>query len=156
MLSGFLRAAVLLGLMLAFPAVQVAAASLVSWPTDAAAFAIETNGSFASISRRADARNYLAASQLAPLLSVRVDGTVHAPDNAVWDAIANRLTLRYSKAAVTATLRVELKSTHLTLELVEIRPAARADLVLWGPYPTTIRQGVSVLATLPSASQTRR
>ena len=99
-------------------------------------------GSFSSISRRADARNYLAASQPAPLLSVRLDGTLHAPDNAVWDSSANRLTLRYTKAGVMALLWVQAKSTHLTLELLEVQPPGRAELVLWGPYPTTIRQTV--------------
>ena len=72
-----------------------AATPLVTWPTEAAAFTLGADGTFNSIARREDGRNYLATNQSAPLLSLKVDGSFHAPDGAAWDASAHRLTLHY-------------------------------------------------------------
>lgn len=118
------------------------AAPPVTWQTDSAAFAIDANGSFSSITRRSDGRNFLATNQPAPLLSVKVDGVFHAPDGAVWNASANQLTLRFAKAGVTASIKAEAKASHVTLELVAAEPAGRISVALWGPFPTTIRQTV--------------
>ena len=35
-------------------------------------------------------------------------------------------------------LKVESKPTHVVFELVEVQPTNRVELVVWGPYPTTI------------------
>jgi len=35
-------------------------------------------------------------------------------------------------------LTLEAKPTHVVFELVDVQPTNRAELVLWGPYPTTI------------------
>lgn len=133
MLSRFLRAPTLRGLMLAFTAVQVAAAPLMTRQTDSAAFVLEANGAFGAITRRADGRNYWATSQSGPPLGVKVDGVLHVPDSAAWDASARRLTLRYAKVGVIASLKAEAKVSHATLELVAVEPAGRATLALWGP-----------------------
>lgn len=119
-----------------------AATPLVVWQTDGVSIALEANGSLSSLARRTDGREYLATNQPAPLLSVRIGGTLHAPDQATWEASARKLTLRYAKAGASAVLRVDTKPTHLALELVEVQPAGAADLVLWGPFPTRIRQTV--------------
>jgi hypothetical protein len=97
------------------------------------------------VSRRSDGREYLAPGQPAPILSVRVDGTVHAPTTAAWDATARTLSLGYAPAGVTARVRVETRESHLTLELVGLEPATaveRVSLALWGPVPTSIRKTV--------------
>ena len=123
----------------------VTAASLVRWQTSEATFAAGTQGTWESVSRRSDGREYLAPGQPAPILSVRVDGTVHAPTTATWDAAARTLSLGYAPAGVTARVRVETRESHLTLELVGVEPAAaveRVSLVLWGPLPTSIRKTV--------------
>ena len=136
------RARTLNGLLLAFAAIQASAAPLVTWQTDSTEFALDASGALSAITRRADGRNYLATNQSAPLLSVKVDRIFHTPDSAAWDGSAKQLTLRYTKAGVTASIKAEAKASHLTLELVAVAPEGRADLALWGPYPTTIRQTV--------------
>ena len=118
------------------------AAPLVTWETDGSAFTVDDRGSFAAITRRIDGRNYLATNEPAPLLSVKVAGALHVPDTAAWDASAKRLTLRFPKAGLVASVRVEAWASHVTLELVAVEPAERATLALWGPYPTAIRQTV--------------
>ena len=125
------------------PAFVVAAPTpLVTWQTDGVAFSVDDNGSFGQIRRRTHARNYLATNEPAPLLSVKVGGVLHAPDSAGWDASAKRLTLRFDKAGVTASIKAEAGPSHVALELIAIEPASRVTVVVWGPYPTTLRQTV--------------
>jgi hypothetical protein len=110
---------------------------LVTLRTRTATFAISDKGSLCALSRNADRRSYLAP-QPAPVLSVRVGGRLYAPDSAGWDLQTKRLTLRFADAGVSAVLTLEAKPTHVVFELVDIQPTNRAELVLWGPYPTTI------------------
>jgi len=49
-----------------------------------------------------------------------------------------RLTLPFADAGVSAVLTLEAKPAHVVFELVDVQPTNRAELVLWGPYPTTI------------------
>jgi hypothetical protein len=110
---------------------------LVTLRTRIATFAISDNGSLCALSRNADRRSYLAP-QPAPVLSVRVGGRLYAPDSAGWDLQNKRLTLRFAYAGVSTELTLEAKSSHVVFELVDVQPTNRAELVVWGPYPTTI------------------
>ena len=80
----------------------VSAAPLAQWQTREATFAAGTQGAWESVSRRSDGREYLASGQPAPILSVRVEGTLHAPTTCAWDATARTLYLGYGAAGVTA------------------------------------------------------
>lgn len=130
----------LLASFLAFVNLNCAAAekALATWQTQTATFAINASGSLTAISRNTDGRNYLAPGQPAPLLSVRVGGKFYAPRKATWNARTKRLSLRYAKAGVTAVLHAEAKPTHVAFEVLDVHPKERVELVLWGPYPTTI------------------
>jgi hypothetical protein len=110
---------------------------LVTLRTRTATFAISDKGSLCALSRNADQRSYLAP-QPAPVLSVRVGERLYAPDSAGWDLQTKRLTLRFAEAGVSAVLILEAKPTYVVFELVDVQPTNRAELVLWGPYPTTI------------------
>src|ERR1019366_4271582 len=129
----------MVGLAMTGTAFAAAEQPLVSFPTRAATFGISSAGSLCELSRNTDHRGYLASNQPAPLLSVRVGGKLHAPDSAVWAAETKRLSLRFGAAGVTAILMAEAKPTHVVFEVVDIQPTNRVELVLWGPYPTTIR-----------------
>jgi hypothetical protein len=72
-----------------------------------------------------------------PLLSVRIDSVLHAPRSARWDGEAGLLTLHFPDD-VTATVRVVSKATHATFELTDIAPFEPVELIVWGPYATTI------------------
>jgi hypothetical protein len=115
-----------------------AAPPLVMLRTRAATFCIDGAGTLCALSRDSDSRSYLASHQPAPLLSVRAGGRLYPPDSAAWDLQAKRLTLQFTDAGVSAVLAAEAKPTHVVFEVLDIQPANRAELVLWGPYPTTI------------------
>ena len=69
---------------------------------------------------------------------MRVGGKLYPPNGAAWDPQARRLTLRFLATGVSAVLSAEAKPTHIVFEVLDIQPTNRVELVLWGPYPTTI------------------
>ncbi len=118
--------------------VQPAESPLASLRTQSATFTLAENGSLSSVRRNADGRDYLATNQPAPVLSIRVGGTVHPPESASWDPRQGRLTLHFKSLDITAVVLVQAKASHVVFELVELQPMEAVELVLWGPYPTTI------------------
>ncbi|MHC1765786.1 MAG: hypothetical protein AB9869_16055 [Verrucomicrobiia bacterium] len=108
--------------------------------TDAATFTISGDGALAAVRGKNDARNYVAQGQPAPLLSLRIGGQLHSPDRAAWDRGAQRLTLHYAtgESEIRAIVSATTRPTHIVFEVIEVLPADGVELVLWGPYPTTI------------------
>lgn len=132
----------LLVLLVAFRA--GAAGPAASFKTDSAQWVVSAEGNWASVTPAGGGASWLAPGQTAPILSLRVGGTWHAPSSAEWDGERDRLTLRYPDVNGRAILEVRQKTTHLTLELVEAGVSAPAEMeaVLWGPYPTIIGETI--------------
>jgi hypothetical protein len=82
-------------------------------------------------------RNHAPRGMTSPLLSVRIDSVFYTPRASRWQRREGRLTLHYP-GGVTATVRIEMKATHLTLELVSLAGDEEVELVVWGPYATAI------------------
>jgi hypothetical protein len=112
---------------------------LVVLRTQSARIGIDAHGTLCVLSRDENGRSYLAEGQPAPLLSLRIEGKLIAPQSADWNVDTQRLTLHYGENGALAALRVVSKPTHVVFEVVVVQPTNRIDLVLWGPYPTTIR-----------------
>ncbi len=72
---------------------------------------------------------------LSPLMSVWIGDEVLLPTEAILEE--ENLTLKY-KDDLFARINVAEKESHLTLELVALEGNEEVDLVVWGPYPTTI------------------
>jgi hypothetical protein len=81
--------------------------------------------------------DYRADAVESPLLSVQLGGVLHPPRSFAWEPESAIATLGYSED-VAAQVRVTQKSTHLTLELLSVEPVGPVELVVWGPYATTI------------------
>ena len=131
--------AALAWLMPTAPPDAAAAEPCATFRTQHATFAVADDGALCALDRNTDRRSYLAPNQPAPLLSVRVGDKLHAPDHAVWEAPTRRLTLRFAGAGVSAVLArgSQNHSCGLRTGWRFSRPN-RVELVLWGPYPTTI------------------
>lgn len=95
----------------------------------------EINGFF----DKESGRNYIPEGKNAPLMSVRIDGNLIHPEVAVLDRGKEILSLSYAQD-VTAQIRCKSKKTHLTFELLSITNPDDIDLVIWGPYPSTIKK----------------
>ncbi|WP_395093744.1 hypothetical protein [Armatimonas sp.] len=116
--------------------------TVVTWTTRDATFVLGASGALVALARRRDGRSYLASTQPAPLLQLRIAGKLYAPETARWNAKTKRLTLGFGATGVSAALAVQAKPTHLTLELVEVAPKETVELVVWGPYPTVIGETI--------------
>lgn len=110
---------------------------LVELKTRTAAFVFGDRGDIIGIRSLASQRDYLAANQPAPLLQLRVDGKLLSPVSASGDPVKHLLTLNYA-GGIKAVVKIAKKPTHLMLELVEVTPMEKVELVVWGPYPTVI------------------
>ena len=137
MLRQILRQCTRLGLLLL--GVGNAADRLVEWSTATARFELGVDGAFRSLVLVGAHQNYLAPQQPSPLLSVRLAGKWYTPDQATWDAVRREITLHFRTAHATASLRAIAQPSHLAFEVVEVQPAESVELVLWGPYSTTVR-----------------
>jgi hypothetical protein len=109
-----------------------------SFQTETFSLEISPAGSLTSL--RQDATEFLAANQPAPLLQVRVGGDWHAPQRMTWEAATGRMRLFYESAQLQVELYAQAKPTHVVFELLAVEPADRVELILWGPYPTTIHE----------------
>lgn len=86
--------------------------------------------------------DYFPEGEAAPLLAIRVNNMVENPSGMVYDQQSKTIILNYLKNGVEAVVAVREKGTHLVLELASISPKRKVELVIWGPYPTTISQTI--------------
>ena len=103
---------------------------------------LDARGNISSIKGAAAQHEYLAPGQAAPLITARVGGQFEAPAAAVFLKDPATVQLKFEKSGVTMDVRVTEAETHVAFELVRCEPAGVVDLVVWGPYPTTINKTV--------------
>jgi len=93
-------------------------------------------GEVSAITDAATLDAYLFDGEASPLLSLRIDGVMKAPESMKIDMDTGVMTLEYGD--VSATVAMDTKVSHVTFEILSVEPAGVADLALWGPYRTTI------------------
>ncbi len=98
---------------------------------------VDGRGQIAGLVDKRSRLNYAAPGIPSPLLAVRVSGKILQPLSFRFDRRSGTAVLSYD-GGVEAVLRVAAKETHLTFEVLSVSPAGRADLILWGPYATTL------------------
>ncbi|MCK0156309.1 hypothetical protein MWU65_03905 [Cellulophaga sp. F20128] len=76
------------------------------------------------------------------ILAIKVNGKLEYPQTIKANEDGKTLVLEYPKNMVEAQLQVVEKENYLTFELIAITKEAEIELVLWGPFKTTIHQTV--------------
>jgi len=84
-------------------------------------------------------KNYLAGDTSAPLMTVRVQNEMLNPESLSYEKENDILVLTYEYGLI-ARIKVTTGETHLTFELVSITNHEDVELIVWGPYPTTINK----------------
>ena len=82
-------------------------------------------------------RAYLPEVEPVPLLRLVTELDTEVPTRMDYDQTNNVLELVYQNTVV--IISVQQKLTHLTFELKAI-DGQKVDLIMWGPFPTTIDQ----------------
>ena len=85
-------------------------------------------------------KEYLPSSKNATLLSIRVNGTIEKPQQLLKKG--NYIMLSYPDNKVEVRIGVQVKQDYITFELISITPSEMVELVIWGPFPTTIGETV--------------
>ncbi len=119
-----------------------AADAIATFKTSGASLVIDATGAISSLKSIPGNREFIAAGQPSPLLSVRIDGSIVPATRARWDPIARRVSLEHGDSGVTSVVGATVAPTHVAFEVISIEPRARAELVVWGPYPTVIRETI--------------
>jgi hypothetical protein len=82
-------------------------------------------------------KSYLPANENSFLLSVKRDGKIINPEKLEWKKKSSEITLFYPDKN-TAVIKANQNATYVSFELMQLTNASNAELILWGPYPTTI------------------
>ncbi len=111
--------------------------SIAEFQTNHFKIGISDVGSVLSLTDLATGSNYLAEDSSTYLMSIRVDGEIRFPKSASLNQ--DLLTLQFEND-VTAGIKVTEKETHLVFELTTLTNKDVVELILWGPYQTTINK----------------
>ncbi len=114
----------------------------VSFSTDNFILSLDSKGNVVQFVDKLKGTDYLALQQDAPFLSIRLDNKIHSPASMIFESEANQLVFYYDSVKIIASVRIEIKESHLTFELTEIDSVENIELIIWGPYPTTINKSI--------------
>ena len=109
--------------------------------TDHFSLGVSASGFVTHIGDKRSDTEFLAPDTLAPLLSIRVNGTIHHPESARFQSDKKQLQLTFGNG-IEATIQTTSSKSHITMELVAMTRAADIELVIWGPYPTIISKTI--------------
>jgi len=110
--------------------------------TDYLSVKIDEQGQLTSFYDKSGREEYMPEGFTAPVLSIRIDDSIYTPGSMIIDNESHLLKLGFDNGKVTADINFATRSTHMNFELTNIEPVDLVDLVIWGPYPTTINKSI--------------
>ena len=130
-------AACLAGVLLSLSIVGCSDFQRTTWLAGNLRLTVDRTGRIVAMTDENAGRDHRADTVESPLLSLKIDGVLQPPSSFSWSPQDEVAILDYP-GEVTARIRVTPKATHLVLELIAVDPIDSAELVVWGPYATTI------------------
>ncbi len=109
--------------------------NIAEFKTDNFLIGISGDGTIFSLKDIRNGKEYLASDTISPLLSYRIDSVMIFPVSA---ALENGIITIQFPEQMTAKIKVEEKSGYVTFELIEFSTNEKVELIVWGPFPTTI------------------
>ena len=125
--------------LLSLLALAIPVRAEVVFETECLSIQIDDTGAVRGLLNRSGGVNYMALQQPAPLLGIRIAGQFQVPKAMRYEESEGILTLQYLKG-ITAVVKTATKTTHVTFEVVSVDSKEKVDLVVWGPYPTQIKE----------------
>ena len=98
---------------------------------------IDNKGSIIDFTNLKNNKNHLSKDTLTSLMSLRINNVVKNPRSAFVKNDSIFLTYNEKFEAI---VKMTQKDSHLTFELLSLTNHESVDLILWGPYPTTINK----------------
>ncbi|HVI45122.1 MAG TPA: hypothetical protein VM802_09630 [Chitinophaga sp.] len=118
------------------------AAAQVNFKTKQWSLQLDASGKLTSMKSLALQKEFLVADKATALMSIKKDGEILAPRSCTWNAKSAELVLSYPQAGVEAKVKVQRNDNYISFELTQLTKPESVDLVLWGPYPTTVADTV--------------
>jgi hypothetical protein len=115
----------------------VLAEAQVSFETKQFRLSLDGKGQVIEMTNLARKRNYLYTGDRSFLMSVRKNGSIIYPERLEVKSKSSELVLSYPDKT-NATIKVDHNSDYISFELKKITDASSVELVLWGPFATTI------------------
>lgn len=111
--------------------------------TEALSISINDQAQLTSIKDKQNNMEYLAIGHKAPLLSVQnpKDSVSQSPTSIKINRETQIIGLNFESGATVDVKYVE-KEGYLTFEVISATPQEKIPMVVWGPYPTTIRETI--------------
>ncbi|HNW56167.1 MAG TPA: hypothetical protein PLR88_00325 [Bacteroidales bacterium] len=101
---------------------------------------INEKGYIVSIFDKLNNSEYFPAGQNAPLLSIRCNGEIENPS--LIRQKSNKIILQFDRNKVEAQIMTVIKQDYISFELSAITHPETVELIVWGPYPTTISKTI--------------
>jgi len=101
---------------------------------------IRSNGMVTALKDNKSGIDYLLKEHPSSLLSIRIDGRFYKPSSLSFSG--DTLNLNYGEVGINAKIKAETKNSYLTFELLELSDPEIIEIVLWGPFKTSIRETV--------------
>jgi len=101
---------------------------------------LDKKGNVVSLCDLENKKDYACGKPASPLLSIRINNQVIKPSSAEWNSSDKTIFLQFDPGSIQAKVKVIEKETHLTFELVSVDHADSIELVVWGPFQTTINK----------------
>lgn len=108
--------------------------------TDHLILKLDEDGLMNSLVEIPSGKDYIVDTVQAPFLSIQVDGVI-IPPNRMERLEEGVLRLSFN-GEIEAGVNYFIHPTHISFELVEITQIERVQLIVWGPYPTTINKSI--------------
>ncbi len=103
---------------------------------------INNAGNIISFFDLSNNKEYCSTIQASPLIQIKTGGQYEEPSSAKYLMNKEQIILAYSKSAVAITVKYSIKKNHIVFEIIDITPKDKIDLILWGPYSTSINKTV--------------
>lgn len=115
---------------------------IMQFETEEFKLAINTQGHVSTLYDKIHDKEYLTNQQSSPLLAIRVNNEFENPTKANWNEEDKLLTLTFPKNQTTLLVSSQQTKDFLSFEIKEVKTEKEIDLVVWGPFATTISQTV--------------
>jgi len=99
---------------------------------------LDDTGHVISLLDKTNDKEYLLKNQKTALLSIGVGGSVENPST--LETIDKSLVLTFPKNDIKVVVTPKEKDNYLTFELISVSNMDRVEWIVWGPFPSIIRE----------------
>jgi hypothetical protein len=100
---------------------------------------IDAQGYIVELSNANNGKNHMVTDTLSPFLSIRVDSVIYYPQKASFYPEKEQIKLYYERDFST-TIGYAINPSHITFEVLAMTKNEEVDMVIWGPYQTTVNE----------------